>query len=160
MNLSTFLQTIENSTVGQWHKTDVQNVFQWECGKTNGQNYIAPKTFETLAVYKEDIDISLVMTGTINENFSESWTQPFPDADATSVAVFLRYRGAVVYQWVGVIVDGGRYLMPMPEANGNGGYKVQRSSMPLARLLFGIYAPAGVHAQVEEALQRAGVPIL
>src|SRR4051794_13628317 len=111
MKLNDLLQTVEQSAPDDWHKMDFPTLYGWGEGDKGDE----PRTFETLLVYKQDLDVSIAMAATVNKPFEEPWVEEFPDSSAESVVVAFRYRGAIVYEWTCVIVDGGRYLMPMPD---------------------------------------------
>ena len=88
-----------------------------------------------MAVYKKDVDISLVFAADLRDgrDFQEEWVRRFPDGHATLVVAAVRYRGAIVFEWTGVIADGGRYLLPLPEPRGDDGkFFVPKSKLPLA----------------------------
>jgi hypothetical protein len=159
MTLDELLQMVESSDASGWHKFEVGTVYGWEYGQKGGQNYLEPKTHDVLAVYRNDIDISLVFAATVNEDFAEPWCQKFPSAKAQSVAVWLRYRGQLVYERVCVVVDGGRYLLPMPEHVG-GTFQVHQSQLPIARLLFDLFRPGGPLGPLESVLNVAGVAVV
>jgi hypothetical protein len=59
-----------------------------------------------------------------------------------------------------VTVDGGCYLLPMPDLKAGGGYEVPKGTMTVAELLFQLYGPRGVHQSAGDALKRAGVPVV
>jgi len=139
MDLAAFLATVENSVFTDWHKMNVTPV---------------------VAVYKPDIDISLAFACNVTDPFTEPWTQRFPDSHASSVQVWLRYKGQVVSTLNCVLVDGARYLVPLPEIVNAGGYRVPTAKMPMAELLFQLYGPAGVHTTAADALQHAQVAIV
>jgi len=156
MNLPDFLKTVEQSDPSDWQKKQIQTVYGWNYG----DDWCVPNTCAELCVYKPDIDVTLAFAATVNEDFSEPWVTKFPNPHASSVAVVFRYRGAPVYELVGVVVDGGRYLLPMPAAKGNGQYEVPRDKMPMAELLFQLSGVGGVHTSAADALRGAGVPIV
>src|SRR5262245_52374553 len=104
MKLKELLATVERSAPADWHKMDSPTLYRWSWG-TNGQgNFLEPRTFDTLLIYREDVDISMAMAATVTRPFDEPWVHKFASSDAESVAVALRYRGAVVYEWVHVVV--------------------------------------------------------
>jgi hypothetical protein len=90
---------------------------------------------------------------------NEAWVKKFPDPHAYSIAVWLRYRGAVVHDWVAVVADGGRYLLPLPEV-ADGAFQIRPAKLPLARLLFDLHGTVGVHQPIERALSFADVSIV
>lgn len=159
LDLQTLIDTVDNSTSADWQKLDIHPVRGWEHGQNQGGNYIAPLIFDSVAVYRPDIDITLAIGSTVVEDFAEPWVQTFAAQNASSVAVWLRYRGVPVQEWVCVVVDGGRYLVPLPRPVANG-YQVTQADMPRARLLFDLYGAGGAHQDVDSALAHAGVTIV
>jgi hypothetical protein len=160
MKLDDLIATVEKSMPDQWHKMESQTLYGWASGTMGEYPYIEAKTFDTLCVYKPDVDVSLAIGATVNETFEESWNKRFPDPIGRSLVVRLLYRGSPIYEWVFVSVDGGRYLLPMPERVGDDNFGVKKENLPLARLFFQLYGPAGVHDRLEDALKRAGVAVL
>jgi len=159
MDQETLLKTVEESTVDEWHQMEVQTVANWEWGEQNGNAYITPQCHSMVAVYTRDLDISIVFAARVSGNFTESWTAKFADPSASLVKVWLRYRGQVVYDVPCVVTDGGRYLLPLPERDGKGGYSLCQDKMPLAEFLFHLYGRGGAHDSVANALKRCGVTI-
>jgi hypothetical protein len=153
--LDSLLEQVEMSSSDDWHKLDYHTPYLPYCG---GQNVL--DTHYHLAVFRPDVDISLAFGATVNSDFHEPWVESFPDPHATSVAVVLRYRGTPVYEWTFVTVDGGRYLVPMPQPpNAEGKYQISAGKLSFARLMFDLYGSGGVCCGVEEALRRAGIEI-
>lgn len=159
MTLDQILQTVEGSSPTDWHSMETQTIHSWVVSQGDDGSSIEPKTHSKLLVFRPDIDISVVMDATIVEPFVEPWTQMFQDKHASSVSVQLRYHGAIVFQWVFVVVDGGRYLLPLPEVVG-GAYQLPKARHPLASLFFSLYGVGGVHSTVDRALAVAAIAIV
>ncbi len=159
MTLDEILKMIEGSTVTDWHKMNVSTTYGWTSGQDANGNYLEPNTHNYLAVFKPDVDVSIAFDATVADPYDEPWVRKFAAPRALSVAIWFRYRGAVVYEQVGVVVDGGRYLLPMPRPV-NQGFEVDQATLPLARLLFDLYGVGGPHQPVEDALAHAGVTIV
>jgi hypothetical protein len=159
MILQYLINTVTTSVIEDWHRMEVQTVYGWDYGLKQGNRYLEPKTHSQLAVYKPDVDISLAMGAQVVENLQEPWTAKFPNTNASHVAIWLRYRGSVIFEWVYVCVDGCRYLLPMPNAV-IGGYEVQKTDLQLAQIFFELYGIGGTHQTVEAALEYAGVKIV
>jgi len=138
---------------------ELHTIYDWEYGQKQGNYYLQPQTHSKLVVYKPNVDISLTMGATVVGNFQEPWTNKFFDPNASSVAIWLRYSGSVIFEWVYVCVDGCRYLLPMPNAV-IGGYEVQKTDLQLAQIFFELYGIGGAHQTVEAALEYAGVKIV
>lgn len=164
MELHDLILTVESSSSDEWHRMDHHTLHGWEWGdrNINGEMYpyIEPKTHHNLAVFKKDVDVSIVFGADVIKDFAEPWVQAFPDPKASSILVVLRYRGQVVFEWVFVVVDGGRYLLPLPKPLGNGQYQFAQDKLPFARLMFALYGQGGVHHSLEDTLKRAGVTIV
>jgi hypothetical protein len=161
MKLKELLATVEGSAPADWHKMDSPTLYGWSWGTNSGGSFVEPRTFETLLVYRGDVDISIAMAVTVTRPFDEPWVHRFPSSDAESVVVALRYRGAVVYEWVHVVVDGGRYLLPMPNPGKvRRTYEVAKDSLPIARLLFYLFGIGGVHADLDGALKQARILVV
>jgi hypothetical protein len=167
MNLETFLQTIGNSAPDDWFKADVQHVFKWTWASEGGEvdDLLEPVTFTKLAVYKPDIDISVLMSAWVRASSQPDLLKE-PWMDATGVtkpwgnkaAVLLRYRGAVVYQWIGVELDEGRTLLPYPRYGPDSGRFFRASEMPLSRLLYHLHDPQAL-SSFDDFVKRCGVPV-
>jgi len=118
------------------------------------------KHVEAQAVFSPDIDISLDWSETVNPNFSEPWHQCLHDTGASSVSVELRHNGVPVDSWTFVIVDGGRYILPLPSPATGGGYELSSAMMPLGNLLFDLYHPGGASNTLAALLQRCTINIV
>jgi hypothetical protein len=158
MTLDELIAVVSGSSVDDWLTLNIHTTHGWEHGSTNGQPYTRPSEHDRLSIYRQNVDVSIAFGATVSESFQESWVTKFPNDSASSQAVWLRYRGSVVNEWVGVSVDGGRYFLPMPEPSGDT-YSVSRSQLPFASLMFSLYGGQGVHQTLEDALERAGITI-
>lgn len=157
MTLSEILETVYSSSAGDWEKLGGITFYTWVWG---GKDGLVPRYHDQLAVYTNDIDISLAFGGLVVGEFRDPWAvENFSSGEASSIAIWLRYRGEVVKESVGVVVDGERYLVPLPQYTQDG-YMVVENQLPLARLLFDLYGSYGVHKTVEEVLKRAKIKIV
>ena len=96
MQLDELLKTVEASTPDDWYKSQYPTF-----PKKHGHSY--------LAVFKPNVDISLVYGAIVNEHYQEKWLKKFSDkSPGKSVTVELRYCGSPVHLWTFVYVDGGR----------------------------------------------------
>ena len=148
MTLDQILSTVHESQVNDWHRTSHQTPYAGE-----------DRFHRSLAIYKPDVDVTIAYGAAVMNEFQEPWTDLYSDANATSVALVLQYRGQAIYEWTFVVVDGGRYLVPMPKFQ-NGKYTVSQSEMQLARLFFGVYGVGGNYDTLESALGRGDVEIV
>lgn len=92
-------------------------------------NIITHASFNDLAVYKEDISITMAWgLPVINHSNEESelkkdWISKFPDGRVGHYRlVDLFYNNALVLRSEYVLVDGGNYKLPYPNTDGKGGY--------------------------------------
>jgi len=159
MTLDEIVDLVAASERTQWHKIHVATVSGWEYGRTPGDESLRPVMHDVLAIYKADIDISVALGRTVQSPFYEPWVENFPNTDASLIAAWIRYRGNLVHEWFGVIVDGARYLLPIPTP-GKSGFVISRSELPLATCMFNLYGSGGVHGSLDEALQRAQINVV
>lgn len=85
------------------------------------------------AVYEKDISLSIAFGLTITEDWTDSWTQVFPDKKASFNLVDVFYNGALVYRSNYVSVDGGRCSLPLPISSEN--LQVHQLQFNLVRLI-------------------------
>ena len=137
MTLNEIRRLVEGSSLRDWHKYE-----------------------EATAVLVEDIDVSLDWCVTINPSFTESWHKTLPDPHASSVCVALRHNGSPVDTWTFVIVDGGRYLVPLPRPDSAGVYEVESQMMLLGNLMFELYGSGGTGKTLTDILKTCGVNIV
>ena len=160
MTLDDLLQAVKASNLEDWAFTGVHVVSDWTHGHFSGEYRLIPNTHSNHAVYKPDVDIAIAWGATEREDFQESWTQQYSAPGGTMVRAEILYRGTLVYRWLAVFVDGGRYLLPLPEPDGEGDYTVRRSDLDLGRLLFGLQGSGGAASSVEDAFSMGGVRIV
>lgn len=156
MTLDELLGRVRTSSSDDWHKFVYRTPYVPYCGE-----YVDTNCY--LAIFKPDIDISLAYGAAIQPNFEEPWVMQFPDPHATSEAVVLRYQGTPVYECRNfVTVDGGRYLLPMPEVpSAKGGkYQISDDRLSFARLMFNLFGIGGASQTLEEVLRRADIEIV
>jgi hypothetical protein len=151
MTLDDILDAVEQSEPEQWQRVHIPIPYDWD---DNG----APNAHRILAVYKPDVDISIALGATIEENLSEDWHHKFPDKHARSLAVVVRYRGSPVYDETFASVDGGRYVMPLPKRIENGSYVLEQAELPFARLIYRLAGSQG--DSLDECLRRAEITIV
>ena len=73
MTLDELLNTVQKSDAEDWHCKEITTVYGWESGAKQGVPFLEPITHHNFAVYKGDVDISLVFGATINNDFQEAW---------------------------------------------------------------------------------------
>jgi Putative DNA-binding domain len=93
----------------------------------------------------------------INEHFSESWSEQFPDKNASSFKVEIRYFETILSQETFVFCDGFRYKIPLPKidsSNSKRGFYIQKESLAykIARIFWQYYP-------INDALQIAGIKL-
>jgi hypothetical protein len=78
--------------------------------------------------------VSIAYGLSCNDNFSEPWTNSFPDSKASSSYVDFFYSNQLVYRDLCVSVDGGRCYIPIPEIKEKS-YVVSREKYQVFELL-------------------------
>lgn len=116
----------------------------WE--KVDGDNYQYHRDFPEFTVIDGD---------TLVENFQEEWTQFFPDKNARSFDIEIRYGMTVLRRIPFVHCDGYRYRLPLPLLAEGGGYEINKNS--LAWRMMHLY---NQHMPAIETLERIGIKIV
>lgn len=160
MTLDELLLTVESSTGDDWQRVNQRVIYDWEHIETGGEEFVRPKSFSSMAVLKQDVDISLIWGATGDGLFQDKWVQEFHSASATAHAVFLRYRGVILHKWDFVSVDGGRYIVPTPRIVAPGKFELSREFLPIGRLMFALDQCSGNLLTVEDVLGRGQVAIV
>ena len=124
MNLQELWAKVGNTSSDDWNKME----------------FALGSGHHSLAVFLDDVDVSIAYGRVVVEDFSEPWVTNFASPSANSIVVDLRYRGQVVDSTVFVSVDDGRYLLPMPKPEG-GAFFVSNSQLPFAALMFDLNPP-------------------
>ena len=105
----------------------------------------------TVAFYTNDVDLRIeygFQDADIHDpDFSDPWTQKFPDPQATSYYAHLIYRSTALKEFILVYVDGGHSLLPLPTP---GTFDVPRSAYCVARIIDG-------GGSLNEAMETAGL---
>lgn len=68
--------------------------------------------------YKEDIDLTMKIKEDVRgnwEEFEEDWVRRFPDPSAKKIIVNVYYRSSIIEDYLFILVDGGRYILPPPK---------------------------------------------
>jgi hypothetical protein len=107
-------------------------------------------------------DVALVLWWgrMIHDDFSEPWTDHFEDRRARSIYVEATYGGSLVLQDGFVIVDSGRYCLPLGRVEENptgqpdeAEYHVSQEQLVLGRLL---HAVGAASHDFDQGIVRAG----
>ena len=161
MRLAELLKTVEESTADSWHKMDAHPLHGWAYGENRGVPYVRPIDHNNLAVFRDDVDITLAWGASDEDDsdLTEPWTKKFADPSARIFYVDLRYRGAPVYEWLFVLVDGARYSIPLPERSAKGGFHVMRTDLKFGDLLFSLSGSAGSFKDLCSVLNHAEIVI-
>ena len=69
---------------------------------------------------KKNLLVSVAWGLTENNNFEEDWANKFPNPHASTGLIDFFYSGVLVYRDIYVLVDGGRYIIPLPDQKNNG----------------------------------------
>jgi len=84
----------------------------------------------------------------------EEWTKKFPDPHASSLYVELWYNSTILKRSTYVLVDGARYMVPLPKPISEGKWKIKKNSIE--------YKIASIYTQyypLEKILPANGVEI-
>lgn len=111
----------------------------------------------TITSYKHDpnlrFEILLTDEGVHCENFQEPWATRYPDPLATSYYCKLYYSSTLLESFILVSVDGGRALLPLPDARtpeSNGIYRVSPLRYKVAQI-------HDIHGTLDEYMKRSGM---
>ena len=94
----------------------------------------------------------------VNENFCERWTDMFPNPNAHSFEVELRYFETLIHKETFVMCDGGRYQIPLPKintSNSDSKYCIHKDSFAykIAKIFWQYYP-------INDALRIANIKLL
>jgi hypothetical protein len=143
MTLDEFKQLILSSSREDW-----THISCWGCGSapsyrqaisvwTKGGDEFAgidEKSHAEVLSLKSNLLVSIAYGLSCNDNFSEPWTNSFPDSKASSSYVDFFYSNQLVYRDLCVSVDGGRCYIPIPEIKEKS-YVVSREKYQVFELL-------------------------
>lgn len=107
-SLADLQRTVMNSHPSDW------NSFETELGMYDDPD--DPGSVQRVAVYEDDVELRIEQGSRAVKNFTEDWTEGFPDnRNNTSYSFWLVYGGSPVDHEVIVLVDGGRAWIPVPD---------------------------------------------
>ena len=105
MDLESYMKVIENTEKDDWVTID-------------GQVFLNPgsdgETHTQLATLRSDMSISIATGLSHLKEFKEKWTNNNPNPSASSDYIDFLWNGRPVVRKLGVWVDGGRGLLPVP----------------------------------------------
>lgn len=168
MDLDTYLETVVSTSYEDWWRTPCWGAFSAPSFmdriipsfvNDNGQRRqeIDVQDYSDIAVLKSDIDISLAWGYPCNTDFSEEWTEKFPDSSASSDYIDFRYRGQTVFREIFVSVDGGRHYFPVPDRDIQDG-KIIRLHAPRRAMQF-FSMIRGDTRSIDELASQTGIEI-
>jgi hypothetical protein len=88
--------------------------------KMDGDSYLYHRDFPEYKIIKGK---------ELNSNFVEEWTKKFPDPHASSLYVELWYNSTILKRSTYVLVDGARYMVPLPKPISEGKWKIKKNSI-------------------------------
>lgn len=152
MELNQILNVLQQTYANEWHEV----------------HPVEMKGHDYRIVHKSDVALTVEWGTTVNNQYSDSWVEPFGDKKASSHVAEILYNGTVVYQQFYVSVDGGRCLLPLPKEH----FKqrdvlaepeveyltVTKWAVDFVRLLDEIVQ--GPHGEYDSYLQKAGFRVL
>ncbi len=81
-------------------------------------------------LYHRDFPEYTIIRGReVHPRFSEEWSKKFPDPNASSIYVELRYNNTILKRSIFVLVDGARYFVPLPQRIGPHKWRISRKSI-------------------------------
>jgi hypothetical protein len=98
MDLQTFLRHICQSTHKEWTKIEVPSF----------------TTYDEILSLDLDLSVSIGIKEH-RSHFDEPWTKGFANPSASSSYIDLLWNGRPVHRLIGVWLDGGRAIVPIPE---------------------------------------------
>jgi hypothetical protein len=112
------------------------------------------------AVYRPDVGLGLAWGLTSQDEFSEPWTEVFPDKQASVEYIDVLWNGMLVDRFPQVVVDGGRSSLPLPDrqlVDGTPvGYCLRKRDHRLGRLVAGIEGRTRLKT-FDEYVRRSGL---
>lgn len=121
-DLQTTLNTIRTSVSDEWNRIDDGPFFNYSLGDVtafDGQGgsttYVEVESHHSAASYIPDISLTIQwgMKWT-DDNLSFAWAD-FADPTIRRTLIDVFWHGALVHRFWGLVVDGGRARIPMPE---------------------------------------------
>ncbi|MGB5634608.1 MAG: ATP-binding protein [Waterburya sp.] len=94
----------------------------------------------------------------IRNNFHESWTDNFPDPNAHSFEVELRYFETLIHKETFVECDGGRYQIPLPKINSSN--SDSKFSIPKDSFAYKIAKIFWQYYPINDALRIADIKLI
>lgn len=94
----------------------------------------------------------------IRENFCESWTDNFPNPNAHSFEVELRYSETLIHKETFVECDDGRYQIPLPEINSSN--SDSKFSIPKDSFAYKIAKIFWQYHPINDALRIANIKLI
>ncbi len=115
----------------------------WE--KMDGDSYLYHRDFP---------EYKIIEGKELSSNFVEEWSEKFPDPHASNLYVELWYNSTILKRSIFVLVDGARYMVPLPKYISKGKWKINKNSIEykIARI-YDQYYP------LEKILPTKGVEI-
>jgi len=114
------------------------------------------------AVYRPDVSLGLAWGLRHQKDFTESWTDVFPDTNASSQYVDVLWNGMLIDRLVFVVVDGGRSTIPMPDRKlverTVVGYWLTKRNFRFGGLIAGIKGSTALHTY-QSYVERAGIVV-
>lgn len=109
---------------------------------------------DTQLYHKQFPEFTVRRGSIINQHFRETWSEKFPDKNASSFEVKIRYFETILLQETFVFCDGFRYKVPLPKRDSLQIFYIPKESLSykIARIFWQYYP-------IDDALQRAGIEL-
>ncbi len=156
MRLEKLIQTILSSSREDWHTINCwapgsgpsyHEVLQTDDAPEGGFTQVG---HNIVAIYKDDIAITLAFGMMINADFVQDWANIFVNPHASSHRVDVFYNNALVFRESYVSVDGGKGKLPFPR--GRKELLVPKGYFYFIKLLDCL---SGYHSRYEDYFQRS-----
>ena len=125
MNLTQLMSIVAASSAKDWNHIicwgfesgpSYRDQFSFSEFAKGQSNLLHVTSHSDVAVYLQDVSMTIEFGLTWMDDFKEEWTERFPDRKASSSYADVFYNGNLVYRDVYVTVDGGRTKLPLPSS--------------------------------------------
>jgi len=160
MKLEELVEMVVRSCCRDWHTITTWGAgsgpsyrFQFESSSGVAGQHLAVDSHSMVAVFKEEVALTLAWGLVSNEGFDEDWVHSFADKHATSSFLDVFWGGSLVYRELYVTVDGGRVHLPLPDKH-DGVLTAPESYCALVKLIQDL---EGAGYDFDEYLERAKI---
>lgn len=158
-----------SSSANDWVVVPYGTTYKARFGMVGARGAWSMETDEhqSVAVYRQDIAVTIAWGMTHRDDLRFEWSDRFPDSDVSDFYVDVFSNGMLVDRWFALTVDGGRAVLPVCDIAVVGdvfagdaeiiGSKAYESNVRIARL---IHELEGSHDDFDDYLARSGITVL